>query len=501
MGSRGWSRIWARFRWLIFGIAALVGFLVITYIVLKWTPDRFAEIKGLDAKERIDARQGVRTASLALLAGTIGVVGAVYTARGFALNRAGQLTDRFSKAIEQLGHKDQLDVRLGGIYALERIARDSNHDHPQVVEVLTAYIREHAPRRHALRQNDHVDDGSCDVSPPSPYKPVGMVSARPDTDLQAALTVLGRRTLAHEQQKDLPAIDLSWTSLAGADLAGAHLTGANLERANLAGAILRRVNLQRANLAGANLAGANLVEANLGGANLAGANLAGANLGKANLSVAHLGGASLERANLAGANLERSNLAGAILGRAKLTDAHLEGAILGRAHLAGAHLAGAQLDGAQLGGASLERATLDAASLVGANLAKANLDEASFGGTRYDQKTIWPQGFRPEVRGDGAVGDWERGARVRHRLPWRDVRVRALGFDDRAVAEPAKSMTTNMMQVSSTAVTKETGQTGRSARCHVVSARLRAPSARESGRLRVLPSPRAQWAILVQAAR
>jgi hypothetical protein len=83
--------------------------------------------------------------SLALLAGAIGVVGAVYTARTFALNRVGQLTDRFTKAIEQLGHQE-LDVRLGGIYALERIARDSEKDHPQVMEVLTGYIREHARR-------------------------------------------------------------------------------------------------------------------------------------------------------------------------------------------------------------------------------------------------------------------------------------------------------------------------------------------------------------------
>ncbi len=94
-------------------MAALVGLFAIAYLVPKLAPDWFAETNGLDPKGRADARQGVRTASLALLAGTIGVVGAVYTARRFALNRAGQLTDRFTKAIEQLGHSE-LDVRLGG---------------------------------------------------------------------------------------------------------------------------------------------------------------------------------------------------------------------------------------------------------------------------------------------------------------------------------------------------------------------------------------------------
>lgn len=40
-----------------------------------------------------------------------------------------QVTERFSKAIELLGHQDLLEVRLGGIYALERIAKDSPKDY------------------------------------------------------------------------------------------------------------------------------------------------------------------------------------------------------------------------------------------------------------------------------------------------------------------------------------------------------------------------------------
>jgi hypothetical protein len=55
----------------------------------------------------------------------------------------GQLADRYSKAVEQLS-SDKLDVRVGGIYALERIARDSHRDHPTIMEVLAAFIREHS---------------------------------------------------------------------------------------------------------------------------------------------------------------------------------------------------------------------------------------------------------------------------------------------------------------------------------------------------------------------
>jgi hypothetical protein len=63
--------------------------------------------------------------------------------RTFELTEQGQVTDRYTKAIEQLG-SDKLDVRIGVIYALERIARDSHRDHPTIMAVLAAFIREHS---------------------------------------------------------------------------------------------------------------------------------------------------------------------------------------------------------------------------------------------------------------------------------------------------------------------------------------------------------------------
>jgi pentapeptide repeat protein len=214
----------ANWRTVGLGVAAVVGFVAIAYFVLKLAPDWFADTNGLDAKGRDDARQGVRTASLALLARTVGVVGAVYTARSFALNRAGQLTDRFTQAIEQLGHKE-LDVRLGGIYALERIARDSKEDHPQVMEVPTAYVREHAPKSDGGTQEAQAAGENADALE-------GNKSKTPATDVQAVLTVLGRRTLAHEQGAE-PVLDLRFTDLRGANFFEAELQRVNLGEADL----------------------------------------------------------------------------------------------------------------------------------------------------------------------------------------------------------------------------------------------------------------------------
>lgn len=56
--------------------------------------------------------------------------------------KEGQVTERFSKAVEHLSDA-RLAVRLGGIYALERISKDSPiKDFWTIIEILTAFVRE-----------------------------------------------------------------------------------------------------------------------------------------------------------------------------------------------------------------------------------------------------------------------------------------------------------------------------------------------------------------------
>ena len=254
-----------------------------------------------------------RTAALQLIGGTVLAIGAFFTARTNRANRTGQIADRFTKAIEQLGNHDNLEIRLGGIYALEQIAKEpcSGH-HPQIMEVLSAYVRERAPRADAP-----PDDGNS------------MQRPRPPTDVQAVMKVLGRRSAELDDRPlDLRRVGLRgaslaranlrkalligagsyWTTLAYADLRGASMTGARLDRAVLQQADLQEANLEHAilesaNLDGARLDGANLQFAYLFGAKLVGANLRGATLDEANLLAADLRGANLECASLEDANL------------------------------------------------------------------------------------------------------------------------------------------------------------------------------------------------------
>ena len=286
----------------------------------------------------------------------------VFTARNFTLSRRtldvteqGQVTDRYTKAIEQLG-SDKLDVRIGGIYALERIARDSPRDHPTVMEVLTAFIREHSHEQ---------------WPPTDPARQKQEQSTRPD--VQAAATVVGRRAAEH----DVRPIDLSRANLAAANLAAANLRGANLDGADLA----------RAWLTSVDLAGAVLLYAKLNSAMLSCADLTKASLGDADLT-----GAFLNDADLAGANLRGTHLAGA-----RLIDARLAGASLNGADLHGAHLAGADLAGADLARANLADTVFAAMVFADTDLTRGTLHRADLTDARWPKGTPVPEGWERDA--------------------------------------------------------------------------------------------------------
>lgn len=250
------------------------------------------------------AREAVRAQLLTLGAGLFAAGALVYTARNFTLSREGQVTDRYTKAIEQLG-SDKLDVRIGSIYALERVANDSPRDHPTVMEVLAAFVREHS-----REQWTPAESGTA--TPERRTRP----------DVQAAATVIGRRNRA----RDIRGIDLTRADLARANLARADLTDATFINANLANANLTDANLTSAYLTSANLSGATLVKANLTSAILPDANLSGANLSDAILMGAWLPGADLSHARLSDANLNSANLSGADLSGVDLFGAKVAGA-------------------------------------------------------------------------------------------------------------------------------------------------------------------------------
>jgi hypothetical protein len=179
------------------------------------------------------------------------LLGLYFTWRRVEISQDQQVTERFTRAIDQLGATDddgnpRLEIRLGGIYALERIARYSPaRDYNTVMEVLTAYARENAPwpaesskspERDFLKppEGGSVSDSACnEATEPDKDSVQGgePTTGTPRTDIQAVLDVLKRREEDRVPEKHRVSLDLR-----GTDLRGAYLGGANLQRAALQGA-------------------------------------------------------------------------------------------------------------------------------------------------------------------------------------------------------------------------------------------------------------------------
>lgn len=304
------------------GRVLLIAAAAILAIVLLWQLPQWqtAEWRAfLTPRELLDLQNQVRqTLAILLAAGAILIGLALLWRRIAASERAAidavrlaeesQRRERFTRAVGQLAD-DRLEVRLGAIYALEQVAGESRQQHLPAIEVLCAYLRERAA-----------------------WDPERPQEARLATDVQAVLTVLGRRDAGlgadptfrlDLRRTDLRGADLNGVNLERANLFEAHLETATMQSARLAHADLRRAWLDHADLVEADLRGADLREAHLDGTYLVEARLEGADLGGAHLAGAYLGGASLQGADLGGAHLDgaymyKANLEGASLHAARV---------------------------------------------------------------------------------------------------------------------------------------------------------------------------------------
>jgi Pentapeptide repeats (8 copies) len=278
------NRYRSRDVWLGVALAAVAGLALLALVVALLPAVLAPRHAFATAAEAVAAQNDVRATLLQALGGAILVMGAWSAWRQVQLGREGLITERFSRAVDQLGH-DKREVRVGGIYALARIARNSPEDRRAVVDVLAAYLRTHAPWPPALPDQPPADTSVAELAPLRVRAP----------DVLAAMVVLGQipRQGGWVQVPPLPSLDLRNALLGdarlegpsrghlvfeGADLSGAHLERAGLRDARMAHAYLRGVHLEEAVLYGADLSWTVLSGAHLQGADLRGANLYGAKL-------------------------------------------------------------------------------------------------------------------------------------------------------------------------------------------------------------------------------
>ncbi|MDX3520586.1 pentapeptide repeat-containing protein [Streptomyces scabiei] len=280
------------------------------------------------AQDRLKAVNDVRTTLLQVVGGLIVLFGAYATWRqlrvsqdGLRATQEGYVTDRFSRAVDQLG-SDKLDVRIGGLHALWRIAEQSARDREAIISIQAAYLRTHLPWPPAGPESPAADVPINDIAP---------LETRA-ADAQVALTALGVLCQHREQSW----VNLSITDLRRADCDGLWFPEVNFDRACMEAAGLYRANLTQASLVSVNLRHADLTTAILRRARCVLADLRAAKLVETDLR-----DADFTETDLREANLRKADAHGAVFHRADLRMADLRGTDLSAANLVEARLTGA----------------------------------------------------------------------------------------------------------------------------------------------------------------
>lgn len=299
----------------------------------------------------------------------------------------GQITDRISKAVEGLGAVrnerrlgepttsdplrtmstesleyivPNLEVRIGAIFALERISQDSLRDHVQVMEILSAYIRNNGQRD--LDQKYEVERKKD-----APHLPEKYLALR--EDLRTALLVIGRRSLTnikHERSLNPPY---------SIDLQGANFSEVRIDNLNLQFAMLENTIWSQAHLRRANFSGAQIIESNFDGA-------------------------ELETAAFEGALLMHVSFKGGAVPESSFRDSDLFSCVFERSELQNTIFNGANIQHCDFRLAQLMRAKFENASVSRIILKNAHLFDADFSHSKYmDDKCL--VGTLGIVSGDG----------------------------------------------------------------------------------------------------
>jgi uncharacterized protein YjbI with pentapeptide repeats len=315
-----------------------------------------------DPKEVIALRNEYWKILLQVIAGTIILIGLFFTYWKIRVSEEGQITDRFTRAIEQLG-STKIEVRLGGIFSLERISIDSRKDRGTIMQILASFVRENSSNlkldriasRDTIqkkRPSNKTEEKSNAVSP----------AKASSIDIQSALAVIGRRKRDKKYEHQ---IDLRYTDLRGFDF----------QAANFRNTLFWESNLQECNFLLADLREARLFRTNGQNSLFLKTDLRESTLGEGNFKLAKFWSANLEKANLSAANLQNAllmtcNLRRASMQRALMFEANLTGSDLTDADLWLADVRGAIFFGANLENANLQETNFEGATLIGADLLK-----------------------------------------------------------------------------------------------------------------------------------
>ena len=350
------------------GVLALVLFIAILWRGFDWPGANWIDCWLGTSQLEAPKWEAIKTLAQALFGTAIAFGIYVAYRRVLASDNANE-QQVFNEATAKLGDKSA-SVRLGGVYALDKLA-GSNKDYlTRIAEILCAHLRETTQKEEY--QEKYKDKPSNEIQS----------LAKVLSELNKELNILNSRK-EKNGNFDFLRLDLSASYLVGVNLGNACLKDVNLRETNLQGASLDGAQMQRAILSQAQMQEALLVHTEMQGTSchevqMQGAHLHGAQMQRASLWRAQMQGAILYWTRLQGAHLPEAKMQGIILFETQmqgttLIKTQMQGAKLVGTQLQGATLWEAQLQGADLYQTKMQGATLNDTQIQGAKLSKVDL--------------------------------------------------------------------------------------------------------------------------------
>ena len=391
---------------------ALFGLLSIVFVPLFfWWVYPFIKMLYIDIKTQIDgvtigspayrnvslSIAGSITLSIALLGLILTVIRNLLTRQQNRTDEQRLVTEQISRGIEQIGaykqgadeksYEPNIEVRLGGLYSLQRIMQNSPKDEDTIARIFYAYVRENAKRRKTGQLISKIPTPGLKIIPN--VKIDKEIYPLPE-DIQAVISIINRfnKNILPDSQLNFSRTIFKQYYLIGMNFSHWILKYADFTGSNLSGADLSYADLTGGDLSDADLVDVDLFRGILTDTKLVKANLSGGDLSYADLSYSDIRFAKLFGVDLTIANLHCANLHHADLTVADLCDADLTLANLGDADLMGADLSGADLSGADLSGADLRIADLSSAK----NLTQEQINKA-----KGNKNTKLPDGLIPPI--------------------------------------------------------------------------------------------------------
>lgn len=219
------------------------------------------------ATETMVAVSSARQSALLAAGGGLAVITIVLTILRDGITRAQAAHDRethitsmYVDALAQIGDKDQVAIRIGGIYALRQIAEDSARHGDAVMAVLATFLRVQG-----VKGSTNVDDDKLDGDVDAAFNTLGHLRERLSSQTKLRLMLMR-----------LPGVDADGLSFKSSDFGAMHARDSTMTNCDFEGSDFSQAEFWNCDLSGTSFINACLLQSDLSGATLAGVDFTGA---------------------------------------------------------------------------------------------------------------------------------------------------------------------------------------------------------------------------------